>query len=52
MMGERFGIVKTAHIHDRRWLAGLWKSPRAVRAGKSCWAMLGKVILFFSNSSS
>ena len=24
--GERFGKVRTAYIHDRRWLAGVWKS--------------------------
>lgn len=52
MAGERFGKVGTAHLYDRRWLPGLWKSPRDMRAGRSCWAVLGKVILLFSNSSS
>lgn len=30
----RFGKAGTAHIHDARWLAALWTSPRAKRAGR------------------
>lgn len=34
----RFGKVGSARIHGGRWLAALWKSPRAKRARRCHWA--------------